>query len=136
MSKQIAPSFFFNDTEIDIDFGYKEVVTDFKKMGLDLFGLFEGDETLMTIMVNDRVMLQVWLYYVKPYCESEEKAIAQLKPHDMHKFKEAFWQQVVNFTQPQMRALAVAMKAKLLERLKSPERILESSSSDSLEKQE
>ena len=136
MSTAIPPSFKFNDVDIPVNFGYKEVVSDFKKMGLDLFGLFEGQEVLMTILANDRVMLQVWLFYVKPYCSDEDAAIAQLRPHEMHKFKEAFWQQVVNFTQPQMRPLLVAMWKQVKERLDSPEEILRSLSSDSSEEQE
>jgi len=132
----ISPSFKYNGTEISIEFGYKEVMGEFKKKGLDLFALFEGDETIMTIMANDRVMLQIWYHYVSPYAQSEEAAIENLKPHELHSFKEAFWQQVINFTQPQMRPLAVEMWKKLKERLKSPEKILKDSSSDSSEKPE
>ena len=135
MSEEV-PTITFNGIKIPVEFGYKEVINDFKRMGLNLLELFTDDQVILTIMANDAVMLQIWYHYVSPHAESFESAIDQLTPANMHQFKEVFWQQVVNFTAPPMRPLATGMWKKLKEQLKSPEKFLENLSETSLPKQE
>jgi hypothetical protein len=131
-----APTFKYNNITIPVTFGYKEVMGDFKKMGLNLLKLFEDQSVMTSIFMNDELMLEVWFHYVKNYATSMDEAVEHLTPQQMHVFKEAFWQAVVNFTAPQMRPTLIALKAELDQVLKSPAKNLRSSSFDSSEEQE
>lgn len=124
------PTFKYNGITIPVSFGYKEVTKDFKEMGLNLLQLFSDQGVMASIFINDELMLKIWFYYVKNHAATMDEAIETLTPQQMHAFKEAFWQAVVNFTVPQMRPTLVEMKKELDSALKSPAKNLRNSSSD------
>ena len=133
MTKNLPPTIDFNGVKVPIEFGLKEAFKDFKGMGLNLLALFEDRSTLMTIMANDNVMVQVWYYFVKPHCESFDDALEHLTPAKMNIFREVFWQEVVNFSPAPMRKAATEMWKELKKELDSPNKMFASSSSESSE---
>lgn len=128
MQEHPSPTIEFNGVKVPIEFGFKEAFGDFKKMGLNLLALFEDRSTLMTIMANDNVMVQVWYYFVKPHCESFDDALEHLTPAKMNVFREVFWQQVVNFSPEPMRKAAAEMWKEAKKELNSPKKLFDDSS--------
>lgn len=129
-------SFNFKGVKIPIRITYKQAMFDFKDMGLNILNLFKDETIIMTIMSDDETMLQVWYSYVKKHASSFESAVEDLTPEDMHQFKDAFWEAVVNFTAPAMRPILQSMMEQVKEALASPEKSLSKRSSESLDEQE
>jgi hypothetical protein len=116
----MSGKFMFQGTSVPIRITYKQAMFDFKDLGLNLLAIFQDGQTIATIMSNDEVMVHIWYEYVKPYTSTFENAIEALTPEDMHKFKEVFWEEVINFTAPPMRPILVAMMEQVREALSSP----------------
>ena len=136
-TQQASPFFKHNGIKIPIVLSYKDAMFTFKKMGLNLLSIMEdGDNLILSIMSNDLVMLEVWHHYVKDHSPNMEEAIEELEATEMHQFKEAFWQAVVNFSPSPMRPLLSHMYQEVKKGLKQPEKIWKSTLSESSEESE
>jgi len=132
----VAGKIMYDGTSIPIRITYKQAMFDFKDMGLNLLSIFKDEKTIMTIMADDEIMVNVWYSYIKDYTSSFEKAVEKLTPEDMHKFKEVFWDEVINFTAPPMRPILVTMMDQVREALSSAPKNLKEAYSKSLDEQE
>ena len=119
------PSFYHNGNKVFVEFNYKNVMVDFKKMGLNLFDIYNDQRVIMQIFGDDETMIQVWFFYIKDYEASYDEAIERLEVKELQTFKEAFWSAVVNFSAPQMRAILIETKTILFKYLTDPSRIRE-----------
>lgn len=126
----------FKGTEIEIEITYKKAMFEFKKLGVNLLNIFEDESTMVTILTNDEVMLNIWYHYTSPYCESFEKAIGDITPEMLNDFRNKFWSEVVNFTNPSMRKALMEFKKMILKELQSVDVKLKEVSSKSLPTQE
>ena len=126
----------FMGTDIPIKISYKAAWFDLPDLGIDILDIFKDQSTMMAILTNDRVMIPVLYYFCDKHCSTLENAIENLTPSVMEEFREAFWNEVINFTSPQMRpALQETMKM-LKTELASPEERLKRALSESLEEPE
>ena len=126
----------FNGSEIPIEITYKSAWFELPELGIDLLTIFDGEKTLMNILTNEKVMIEVLYHFSKKHFSTLENMIDKLTPEVMHDFREVFWDEVVNFTNPQMRPALQETMTMLKKHLASPEKILELASLESLERPE
>lgn len=110
----------FKGAEIPIKITYKSAWYDLPELGIDILNIFEDDKTVSNILINDRVMVNVLFYYVKGHCSTIESALEELTPEIMNEFREVFWNEVVNFTNPQMRPSLQEYMSMIKKELASP----------------
>ena len=90
----------------------------------------------MNILTNEKVMVELFHYYVKGHCSTMENMLEKLTPETMTEFREVFWNEVVNFTNPQMRPALQKTVEMIKKELASPERLLEVTLLESSARQE
>lgn len=103
------------------------------ELGLDILSLFEDDnQVIPTIMLNDKVMLRVRFYFLQEAGVEDdwENSISDMTPQEMQNFKEAFWDEVVNFSPPPAREALRQFWVETKKRLKSQKALSSSMSSD------
>jgi hypothetical protein len=126
----------FKGNEIPIRISWKDAMFTFKDMGLNLLKLFEDGSALYTIMADDEVMVELWYHYVSKHTTTLESAIEDVDEDFMHEFKEAFWEAVLDFTNPQMRPMLLENRKLIMQELASPGESLKKRYSESLQELE
>ena len=126
----------FNGIDIPIKITYKSAWFELPELGIDILNIFDGEKTIMNILTNEKVMVELFYYYAKSHCSTIEDMLGNLTSEVMTEFREVFWNEVVNFTNPQMRPALQETMTMLKKHLASPEKILELASSESLERPE
>ena len=126
-------SFKHRGVNIPIRITYGTAMFTLQELGLDILAIFQDSEkVVMTIMANDNVMLKVWHHYVKDVEPDFNSAVEDLEATEMHQFKEAFWQAVVNFSSPPMQPLLEHIWKEVKKSLKQPEKTWKNISSEEL----
>jgi len=126
----------FNGIDIPIKITYKSAWFELPELGIDILNIFDGEKTIMNILTNEKVMVELFYYYAKGHCSTIDDMLEKLTPEVMGEFREVFWNEVVNFTNPQMRPALQETMTMLKKHLASPEKILELASLESLERPE
>ena len=126
----------FNGVDIPIKITYKSAWFDLPELGIDILNIFDGEKTIMNILTSEKVMVEVFYYFAKNHCSTIENMLENLTPETMNEFREVFWNEVVNFTNPQMRPALQKTVEMIKKELASPERILKVALSELSEEQE
>ena len=125
----------YRGADVPIRITYKAAMFDLKDLGMNILGIFEDHTAITNMLINDEVMVKVWYYFVSPHASSLENAVEDLTSELMNEFREVFWEEVLNFTNPQMRPALREFMKMIKEELASPESNLRKALSDSLEEQ-
>lgn len=129
----------YNSQPVNLTFGYLEAYRELPKYGLDLLSIFDAENTVIQkIMLDDRVMLDVRFYFLKRegLAADFEESLEDFTSVQMQQFREAFWEEVVNFSAPPARKALREMWTEAKRQLNSVDRISTSSSSNSSEDQD
>ena len=121
----------YKGTEIPLEINYHTAMFVFPKLGLRLLNLLQDSQTVLQIMGDDDTMIKIWYHYVHEYAGPLEDAVKELNSETMNDFRDKFWREVVNFTNPQMRPLAKEMWKMTRDQLQKPEKLLQDISSNS-----
>lgn len=111
---------------IEVIVTYKMAMFDFKAYGLNMLKLFQDDNALMSVMVDDEMLINIMHYYCKEHVSTVEDLVDELdkNPDLMQEFRDQFWDAVLNFTNPLMREALRQTRKLIEEQLASPEKNL------------
>jgi len=133
------PVYKYRGQVVPIKITYGSAWTTLKDKGVDVLSIFDdGNDVIQTIMLNDRVMLDIRFHYLKEAGLEDDffNSIEDLTGNEMQKFKEAFWDEVVNFSPAPARDTLMDFWKEAKKRLKSQRASSENMSSDSQEEQD
>lgn len=99
--------FSHRNREYSIKIGYLAAIEVFpEQFGISLTKLLVNDEatndTIRTLMLNDEVVIDMMWYYIKEQSDIIEKTdfLEKLESKEVIEFREAFWQEALNFSGP------------------------------------
>ena len=55
----------FNGVDIPIKITYKSAWFELPELGIDILNIFDGEKTIMNILTNEKVMVELFYYYAK-----------------------------------------------------------------------
>jgi hypothetical protein len=111
----------FQETTFDLSIPLGKAYFLKTEFGINLLNLFEGDNLdafLQTIALNDEKMIDIWWHYIGEKYSDRETAVDKLSRDDLTKFKEAFWDAVINFSDKNAQSILISVKKQLPELLK------------------
>lgn len=92
------------------------------EFGINLLNLFEEgnmENLLATLALNDEKVIDIWWYHLeKEGFTDRAECIDSLTRDNLTEFKNAFWNSIVNFSDPTARETLVNVKKRLPELLK------------------
>lgn len=103
------------------------------KFGIHLNKIFtDGDaaaQTMQTLALDDELCLKLAWYYVEPTASAmdEDDFYRAMSGKDLERFRDAFWQEVVNFSGPLKKNLLMEMWSQFKRDLKKAELATENS---------
>jgi hypothetical protein len=99
-------SFQYRKSDYSIVVGWFQAIDEFPaKFNIHLADLVsdmqKSNETVNTILLNDNIIIQLMWYYLKPHVTCEwEDFLKQVEATEVHKFRESFWEAVLDFSGP------------------------------------
>lgn len=129
--------FMHGERKVPISINYYDATFTYDAMGLDILGIVTDQTPIIQIIADDKIMLKLWYHFVQDLePEGFEVALRSLTTKEMQEFKEAFWDEVVNFSAPPIRETLRTAYQKVKDHLKRPENLLKNLSADSSEESE
>lgn len=132
----MAPIFFeLNNTKYPITLNYLQCLRVLpERFGISLTKIFTDNDaavkTMEALVLDDERTLQLAWFYIEPTASIDEEAFLELVDgRDLERFREAFWQAVVNFFGPLKRNVLTDLWNQFKRDLKKAE--LQSGTSDS-----
>lgn len=131
----------FNNIDFRISITAHDAYFRLPDKGIDVLNLIDDDnlkQLVTTIHFDDRTMLDLWWETVSPELGGDFESALRLMDIkvDLKRFKDAFWQEVLNFT-PRLSGVLTDVKHQIMEEIKRlNEGISKSSSGTSKVEQE
>lgn len=131
-------TFRYRETEVPVEITWKDALGKLDDLGVDVLSILDENNTVIqTIMLNNKVMVKVWYYYVHlETADDFETALEYLTSEDLERFKDKFWEAVVLFSPPLVRGQLQEIWREAKKQLRSQGRKSMNTSSDSLPEQE
>lgn len=133
-------TFKYGDRKLPMELGYVLATGKMEDLGFDALSVISDGSQLENLLLNDRLLLKIWYYYVQEQTgDTFEQAIQVLDvtPGGLHDFREAFLELVASFSNPQVRKLIrmgwEEAKRQMNDQQKLKSRFLSSSSQDEQE---
>lgn len=119
--------FKYGNRTVPMSMSFTLADTKMEDLGLNILGvLSDGGQTIQTLLLDDRLLLKVWYYYVKEEtADSWEDALAVLDETEggLEEFREAFFTLIVNFSSPPTRKILREMWDQAKTQMKDSRRI-------------
>lgn len=104
-------TFEYGSEKIPMRLTYSLATGKLEDLGIDVLGvLSDGGRTLQTILLDDKTLIKVWFHFVQEETGDDwETAIEKLDEQEggLNKFREDFFQLIVNFSAPPVRKVLV-----------------------------
>lgn len=98
----VKSNFQYGDMKVNMELGYR-IAEKLEDLGLDVLSIIAEPSIMYTILVDDRMLLKIWYYYVKEAtADSWDVAIDNLDATEggLNNFREKFVNLVINFSAP------------------------------------
>lgn len=111
----------FRNKKIPLQFTFGTAMFFKQEFGLNMLALFEDDNLdnfCAMVSLHDEKILEIWWYYVEKHFSDRAECIDNLTRDSLTEFKEAFWDAIINFSDPAARPILTDLRKRLPELLK------------------